>query len=60
MTADHEQTADGVETTTEEKKPELRIVLQETVNASLWENSVPILEELEFDNRSEIPIRLLK
>ena len=53
MTADHEQTADDVEITTEEKKPELRIVLQETVNASLWENSVPILEELEFDNRTE-------
>ncbi|WP_231873724.1 hypothetical protein [Acetobacter tropicalis] len=53
MTGDHEQTADYVEITTEEKKPQLRIVLQETVNASLWENSVPILEELEFDNRTE-------
>ncbi|MBB2202325.1 DUF3320 domain-containing protein [Gluconacetobacter tumulisoli] len=31
----------------------LQIVLQEAVNASLWENSVPILEELAFENRSE-------
>lgn len=44
----------GVETAT------LQIVLQEAVNASLWENSVPILEELAFENGSEIGYPLVE
>ncbi|MFT9359651.1 DUF4011 domain-containing protein [Acetobacter okinawensis] len=53
VTVDQEHTANAIEITTDEKDPTLRIVLQETVNAALWENSVPCIEELEFDNRSE-------
>lgn len=34
--------------------PSLQIALQEAVNASLWENSVPVLEELAFDNKTDV------
>ncbi|WP_338332686.1 DUF4011 domain-containing protein [Acetobacter sp. LMG 32666] len=60
VNTEHEpiETEDGVTLT--ENKPELQIALQGSVNASLWENSVPLLEELAFDNKSTNPYQLVE
>jgi very-short-patch-repair endonuclease len=38
---------------TREVVPALRIAMQEAINASLWENSVPVIDELVFDNDTD-------
>lgn len=52
MSTAQEQTIEETDNAQPENNPELQIALQEAVNASLWENSVPLLEELAFDNKS--------
>ncbi|MFT8716798.1 DUF4011 domain-containing protein [Gluconobacter potus] len=44
---------DDADTAPPVKMPLLQVAMQEAVNASLWENSVPILEELAFDNQTD-------
>ncbi|WP_228142455.1 DUF4011 domain-containing protein [Acetobacter ascendens] len=51
---EHKQISEDTDQPLPTETPSLQIALQEAVNASLWENSVPILEELAFDNKTDI------